>query len=57
MRYLFPIVLVLAACGERAEPPSAEAPDLILLNARVVTMDDADTVAEAVAVTPAETES
>lgn len=41
--------LLAAACvpDETAEP----APDLILYNARVVTMDDRDTIAEAIAIT------
>ena len=42
-------VLLISACGpQESEPPG---PDLILTNARVVTMDANDTIAEAIAIT------
>ena len=44
-------LLLLAACGRETSQPAIPPPDLILTNARVVTMDPVDTIAEAVAVT------
>ena len=41
---------LLAACVEQATPPPVQIPDIVLVNAHVVTMDDADTVVEAVAI-------
>jgi predicted amidohydrolase YtcJ len=46
--------LLVSACGERPAEDQPASPDLILLNARVVTMNPADSVAEAIAVTGAE---
>ena len=42
--------LVVAACGDRSAQDAVPPSDLILLNARVVTMDDADSIAEAIAI-------
>jgi len=42
--------VILAACGREARSPAA-APDLILTNAKVVTMDADDTIAAALAIT------
>lgn len=50
MRYLIPVLLLLGACGEPAGTPTPAAADIILINARVVTMDAADSVAEAIAI-------
>ena len=43
------LTMLIVACG-RPETPR-QAPDLVLINARVVTMDAADTVAQAIAIT------
>ena len=43
------IALILSACGK--QEPAATVPDFVLTNARVVTMDADDTIAEAVAIT------
>ena len=51
LRLLSPlfIALILSACGK--QEPAATVPDFVLINARVVTMDADDTIAEAVAIT------
>lgn len=43
-------LMVLGACTGGGELEAGSTPDLVLVNARVVTMDAADTIAEAVAV-------
>jgi predicted amidohydrolase YtcJ len=48
---LLPGALLLLGCSEPAPESDAGAPDLILTNARIVTMDASDTVAEAIAIT------
>ena len=42
-------VLLISGCGR--QEPETSGPDLILTNARVVTMDASDTIAEAIAIT------
>ena len=45
-----PCCLLLGACSPATQDAPVVAPDLVLLNARVVTMDVDDTIAEAVAI-------
>ena len=51
MQKVFPILALaslIVACGQPDAPSSA--PDLLLINGNIVTMDDSDTVAEAIAI-------